>query len=629
VVVDGAAALQLLRIARLVRTGPRDGRETAETVNDRIRDAIAAAIPVERAREHSLRLAQALESAPDADVEAVAIQLVGAGEAQRAVPFAEQGADRAIAKFAFDRAVQLLTLACAGAEKGSEESRRLRARLAEALSWAGRGGEAAREYLALAEHERGRRRIDLERAAAEQLLASGRIDEGARVLHRVLTAIGTKAPTSAPALLFWLIVYQVRLAIMGVRFAPRAASAVRLEDRARIEAMYAVALGFAIVDVLLGAYMQARFLLLALRAGDSEQIMRAASLEAAQRASAGGAESRRERALVDVARRLAADGGNAESQAFVDGTRGMALFLRGRWREAQEALDASNARLPANRNQWNANAVLFGIRSLYFAGEIRELARRQARVVGVALDRGDLYTAVNLAATTTMTVHLAADDPEGARREAHAGMAQWSQTGFLVQHFQAMAFEPDVDLYLGDGAAAYRRLMRDYPALKRSLLLRVQFVRGIFHYTRGRCAVAAAGAEPGQRDARIAEARRAARQLDREHMPWTTALAAIVRAAAENAASRREPAIAALRDAIAASEAAGMAMHAAAARCRLGELLGGEEGNALARSAAHAIAAEGIRNVPRWVAIYLPGSWGRVSSDSHGAEARARPVTAT
>ena len=608
-IADGNEVLQVLRAGRFVRAGLRDGRETAETVNDRVRDAIAGAIPVERAREHSARLARALESAPDVDVEAVAIQLVGAGEAQRAGPYAERGADRAIAKFAFDRAVQLLTIACEGAEAGSDESVRLRARLAEALSWAGRGAAAAREYLDLAERAGGARRIELERVAAEQLLASGRIDEGAEVLHRVLDAIGEHAPGSTFALLFWLALYQIRLAFMGVRFSPRAASAVRPDDRARIEAMYAVAIGFAIVDVLLGACMQARFLLLSLRLGDSEQIMRASALEAAQLASSGGAQSRRERALLDVSQRLAADSGSVEAQAFVDGTRGVALFLRGRWKEARATLDASAAKVPTNRNHWHTNAVLFSVRSLYFEGEIRELARRQARIVGDALDRGDLYTAVNLAATTTMTIHLAADDPEGARREAHAGMAQWSQTGFLVQHFQAMAFEPDVDLYLGDGAAAYRRLMRDYRALQGSLLLRVQFVRGIFFYTRGRCAIAAGDAKTERRDARIAEARAAARSLERERMPWTSALAAIVRAAADNAAGRRAPAIAALRTAVQASEAAGMAMHAAAARCRLGQLLGGDEGDALARGAAQAIAAEGIRNVSRWVAIYLPGQW--------------------
>jgi eukaryotic-like serine/threonine-protein kinase len=630
-IADGNDALQRLRAGRFVRAGLRDGREIAETVNDRIRDAIVSGISGDRVREHSVRLALALEAAPDADVEAVAIQLAGAGEAERAVPYAERGAERAIAKFAFDRAVQLLELACEGVPAESAERQRLRGRLAEALAWAGRGAAAAREYLALAEREPGARRVELERAAAEQLLASGRIDEGAQVLHRVLTAIGMRAPDSTLALLFWLVVYQVRLAVMGVRFAPRSAAEVRPGDRARIEAMYAVAMGFAVVDVLLGACMQARFLLLSMRVGDSEQIMRAAALEAAQLASSGGSQGRRERALIDVARRLAAESGSVEAEAFVEGTRGVALFLRGRWKEARVALDESNGKLPASRNHWHTNAVLFSVRSLYFSGEIRELARRQARIVADARDRGDLYTAVNLAATTTMTIHLAADDPEGARREAHDGMAQWSQTGFLVQHFQAMAFEPDIDLYLGDGPAAYERLMRDRRALKQSLLLRVQFIRGIFHYTRGRCAIAAAGVQPERKDALIAEARTAQRRLENERMPWTSALAAIVRAGVENATGARAATIAALREAIEASEGAGMAMHAEAARFRLGGRLGGSEGSALQQAAVEAIAAEGVRDVPRWVAIYFPGAWPGSGGEgaSQGADARARPVTVT
>ncbi len=615
----GEDALQLLQAGRFVRVGLRDGRDVAETVQDRIRDAILSRVAPEKARAHSVRLARALEVTPDADVEAVALQLVGAGEKARAAPYAERGADRAIAKLAFDRAVQLLRLAWEGAPPGSSEARRLLGRLAEALAWAGRGEQAARAYLELAETERGTRRVELERTASEQLLASGRIDEGAKVLHRVLEAIGAPAPSSVFSLLFWLLVYRARLAVMGERFEPRAAGTVRAEDRARIDAMWVVALGFAAVDVLLGACMQARFLLLSLGAGDTEQVLRATALEAVQLATAGGAPGRRERALLDAAQRLAAASGSVESQAFVEGTRGIALFLRGRWREAREALDASHAGLQS-RGQWHSNSVLFSVRSLYFSGDIKQLARRQGRIAADAYDRGDLYTLVNFAATTTVAIHLAADDPDGARRELREGMAQWSQTGFLVQHFQAMAFDPDIDLYMGDGAAAYDRLMRDRRALEKSHLLRVQFIRGIFHSTLGRSAVAAIAARPSRRDALLAEARRAARRLEREGMPWTSALAALVRAALanEDAAGgetrRRGATVAALHDAVAKAEAAGMAMHAAAARHRLGQVLRSEEGEALGRAARSAIAAEGVRDVERWVAIYLPGAW-KAASD--------------
>ncbi len=81
---------------------------------------------------------------------------------------------------------------------------------------------------------------------------------------------------------------------------------------------------------------------------------------------------------------------------------GVALFLRGRWKEARETLDASSAKAPGIRSQWHSNAVLFAVRSLYFSGEIRELVRRQARLLADAQDRGDLYTLVNCAATTTI-----------------------------------------------------------------------------------------------------------------------------------------------------------------------------------------------------------------------------------
>ena len=55
------------------------------------------------------------------------------------------------------------------------------------------GGRAA--YLEAARRRRSAAtRVRLERAAAEQLLTSGRIDEGAAVLRRVLVAAGTRAP---------------------------------------------------------------------------------------------------------------------------------------------------------------------------------------------------------------------------------------------------------------------------------------------------------------------------------------------------------------------------------------------------------------------------------------------------
>jgi hypothetical protein len=602
-------ALELLRSRRFVRAGMRSGHEVVEISHDRVRDAIVSKLSGDLVRGHHLGFATLLESNPSADPEAVAVHLIGAGEKERAAPYALRAAEEAVTKLAFDRAAQLFRLALEGTPPSSPEARSVSVRLAEAIGWAGRGAEAARVYLDAAGKAPGLERVALERAAAEQLLASGRIDEGADVLRRVLSAIGVRAPRSPLSALFWLAMYRLWLGVIGLRFKERESDDVRQEDRVRIDAMYAVAIGFAVVDVLLAACMQARHLILALRKGDRYQVLRAASLEVSQLASVGGREGKRERALVEVARRLAAGTGNLEAEAFHEGSLGVALFLRGRWKEARTTLAASATKLSHGHAHWQSNGHLFSIRSHYFSGEIKELARRQGPLYAEAQDRGDLYTTVNFDATTTITAHLAADDPEGARNRLRQGMAQWSQTRFFVQQWQAMAFEPDIDLYVGDGAAAYDRLKRDLPALRRSLLLNVQFIRSITLYARGRCAVASVDARPGRRRARLAEARRMARRLERERMTWTAPLAALVKAAIQNAEGDRAGAVLALRAAIQHAEAANMSMHATAARHRLGELLGGEDGRLLATTAVEAMVQQGIRNPERWLAIYLPGSW--------------------
>ena len=304
-------AIGLIRARRFVRTGIRGGIETVEMIHDRIREMIVAKLSPRIVREHHRELAGVLEASPDADPEAIATHLIGAGERERAAVHAERAAEKAASQLAFDRAVSLyrLTLDTLGpaspassrstpaSSRSTQDVHRLRLRLAELLEWAGRGAESAKVYLEEAQRAPAPARVNLERAAAEQLLTSGRIDEGAEVLHRVLDSLGMKAPRSAASALFWLVVYRLVLLVVGLRFTDRDPKDVRPEDRVRIDALYSVALGFVLVDVILGACMQARHLLYALRAGDSFQVMRAVGLEATNLASAGGRESRRERKL--------------------------------------------------------------------------------------------------------------------------------------------------------------------------------------------------------------------------------------------------------------------------------------------------------------------------------------------
>jgi len=599
------------RAQGFVRTGMRGGHEVLEMSHDRIREAVVARLSEPEMRTNHGRLARVLEATPGADAEAVALHLLGAGEIERGARFAEKAAEQAAEKLAFDQAASLFRRTLDNLVASSADARRLGTRLGQVLELAGRGAEAARVYLEAASGAKGLQRIELERAAAEQLLTCGRIDEGSAMLHRVLAAAGMRAPGSALRAVIALIFYRLRLLWMGWTLHDRDPEDVRREDRVRVDTLYAVAIGFGLIDILLGACMQARHMVLALRAGDRTQVLRAASIESSQFANRGGPVGKRERALLENIQRLLARTEASEAHAFFEGNRGVGAFLRGRWKEAVTLLDAAFEKYPNNRGGWHSNANLFAVYALSYMGRLNEAKVRQVRLLDEALRRGDLYTPVNLRTAVMKALLLAADDPEGARRDVRDAIGKWSHERYLVQHWQAMRSEADIDIYVGDGARAYERIERDARALKESFLYRNQFVRAMTADLRGRCAVAAIQVAPGTRAARLAEARRMVRQLRRERMPYATALGSLLAAVTANAAGDRVAAAAGLREAIGLLEAVDMALFAAAGRCKLGLLVEGEEGRQLVREGEEAMKAEGVRDCGRFATVYLPGSWGR------------------
>jgi serine/threonine protein kinase/tetratricopeptide (TPR) repeat protein len=607
-------AIAAARARRFLRTGLRDGREIVEVTHDRFRETIVEQLTAGTLRDHHGRLARALEGAPGADAEAISRHLFGAGEDARAAVYAERAAEGAIAKLAFDQAARLLRMALDTATGSAEETRRLRARLATVLEWSGRGEEAARTYLEAAEGAPPLQRAELERAASIELLASGRMVEGAAVLHRVLNAVGLSAPGSVLAAVFWLIVYRVRLAfasIAGFRFAPHPPDAISRLQRARVDSVFSAAIGFAFSNVILGTCMAARSLLLARRFGDRFQVMRAALLEASQHAGVGGKPAKLERTLVDFAQKLAVEEGTLPALGFYDGNLGVSVYLRGEWKRALEVLDRStlHAGIHDHSAGWQSTAKVFACWALNFRGDYRELAKRHAALVADAEQRGDMLTSVQLRDGSLAILWLIADDPDGARRNVEQAMSLWPNDRYLLQHWHRLYGEAEIELYVGDGAKAYARVDRDTGPLKKSLLLAVQHMRAQTAFLRGRCAIASLQAEPSMRDRRLAEARSIARRLQREGMGWTAPFAAILRAAIANAEGDRAGAIDALRSAIALATTANMDGYAIAARYQLGTLLEGDDGAALVADAEKAMSERGIRVPARFAATLVPGRW--------------------
>jgi eukaryotic-like serine/threonine-protein kinase len=597
-----------LRTRRFVRAGLREGVEIVEASHDRIRETIVAQLPPAVAREAHKQLARVLEATPDADPEAIASHLLGGGDEGRAAVYAERAAEQAIAKLAFAQAARLFELTLATVGPSSPEAHRLARRTAEACEWAGHAEKAARHYLKAAEGAPALERIDLERLAAAQLIAAGRIDESAEVSRRVLTAVGRKVPDSVLATMFAVIFYRIVSAfLLGNKLDD--AKKLSPEDHVRLEALHAIGRGLAVVDPVSATYVKTRNFVDALRSGSRVHVVRAAAAEASSHASRGGAAGKREKALFAMARSLSENGRDHAGYALYQITYGICQYLRGEWHASRELLDEACARLEAVR-RWQANANVYAVYALANLGDLREVKLRTTRLLADAERRGDLYTAVNLRASHPMGAWLAADDVETARRHIRESMAQWSKTRFLVQHWQSMVWESEVALYEGEGARAWDRLARDARPLRRSRLLSVQLMRAFTYFSRGRSAVASLEMLGGaERAKRLGEAVRAQRELAKEAMPWTSVLASLLAAAVAKAAGDVAAAERALRESIERAKATGMALHGAVARHQLGSLVGGEAGSAIVLEAAEAMKTLGVRVPERYAAMLLPGSW--------------------
>ena len=313
---DERAALAVLRSGRLIRsagtsTGQAAEREVIETYHDRVRETLVAHLTPEARVDCHERLALALLDSGETDPETLAVHFQGANQPERAAAYFARGADQAAETLAFDRAAKLYRLALemqpGAGDRSQEDRRRLRTKLGDALADAGRGAEAAREYLAARPGAAVAEALELERRAAMQFLISGHVDEGIAVLRSVLHAVGMTLPSSPRSALRSLILSRLRLRLRlgGIGFRERDPGAVSPEELSRIDICWAAVAGLSLVAPLPAAVFQTRNLLLSLRAGEPYRVARALAMQAFHTASAGGPSRQRTLRFLQAADTLA------------------------------------------------------------------------------------------------------------------------------------------------------------------------------------------------------------------------------------------------------------------------------------------------------------------------------------
>jgi eukaryotic-like serine/threonine-protein kinase len=587
-----ATAAAQLRAARLCRTSGALPSDLIEPYHDRVRETVVAALDGERRRGAHQRLALALERADGADAERIAAHFREAGEPWRARRYFLAAATQARHALAFDRAARLYRLALELTPGTSQ----LHASLGDALAQAGRGAEAADAFVAAAALAAPDEATELQRLAADQLLRSGRIDEGLAILRVVIAAVGLQLPSSPRRALVSLLAARARVRLRGIVFAERKASDLPPGELLRIDLCWSAAVGLGMVDNICGSGFQALNLLLSLRAGEPLRIARALGFEACFSANGGVPARKRTERLCAAAEALAERTGDAYALAWAAAGRAAAAVLEGRFCDAPSAIALAESRFRdlAGTNWERTSLSRIHITTLVARGRFAELQERVPTELADALERGDLFTAVNMRTGLANLAWLAADDSAGARRVVAEAMASWSQSGFFMQHYFELLASSQIDLYEGDGRRALGRIHEAWPALRRSQLLRVEYIRCLMLHLRGRAAIAAGALD---------EAAGAARRLEAvgDH---ARGRALLLRAAIAEQQGDRAGALKALRTARARFDATDQRGYLFGAHHVEARLVGD---GALAAATDAYFAAERVRRPASFVRMMVPG----------------------
>jgi tetratricopeptide (TPR) repeat protein len=618
-------ALTMLRDARLVRStyaattsngeAPPSSRTGAEPdllepLHDRIRARVLAQLAPDALADLHLRLANAIEAAFPEDAERLTSHFRAAGARWKAGHYAAIAAAAAARSLAFDRAATLYRAALEVMPEHTEDRRSARIALADALAHAGRGADAAAEYLVAAEGLAVTDMLALHRLAARHLLQSGHIDEGLAVITTVLRALDLELPSTAQGALWSLVARRAWLSIRGHGWRERHEEDCDPEALAKVDALWSVSTGLSLVDTIRAADFNARHMLAALELGEPSRMVQALAGEAWFSATAGGAQARRASRWVERTRTAATKLGTPHARALTLASEGYEAFAGGKWELARKSFDdaAFVFREQCPEAAWElATVQILGLQALVQLGRFGELDALMPRLLEDAHARGDRFGETTMRVGPASIMWLVHDEPDSGRRDVDEAMNRWSQAGFHLQHWYALMSRVSFDLYERRGLEAYRRLDAEWRRMTDAKLSRIERVRIESHFARGRAALVAC-TEPGaSTDALVAAAERDARALLEIDGDCPHGYAHLLRAGArfrrrDVASARTE-----LDEALACFERSGMDFLVAIVQRRRSRMLGGAEGKALLDASTAWMEAHGVQRPRRLAAAFAAG----------------------
>jgi hypothetical protein len=590
----------------LLREGEARGArpETLETYHDRVRETLLTALEPDGLRTRHRQLAEALSARPTADPEALLRHFLGAGDEASAAQHAQRAAEQAAAALAFERAAELYQTAVHLRGDRDDDWPLLAARAA-ALGAAGRGATAGGIYEDAARCA-ARQAIDAETvaslatSAAEQYLYAGLLQDGLRILRRVMHELDVPIPATPRAALRSAAGLRFRFFLRGSRAEPRASGLATRRELLRLDAMWKAARGTAMLDHTLGDVLALRHLLGALELGEPSRMVRALCMEAASEATVGGRWlRRRSQRLIESAGRLAQTTGEAYDEGVVLVHRAATALLAARFADcvahAREAEAVFRQRCTGVAYELNI-VHSFHCGALALLGRLKELDALTSTYLDEAQLRGDRYALAFFRSGDLVLLPLASGDADRALRQVDESLAGIPDDHFNSFHFYHLLGAVRVELYRGAGRDAWQRVAAAWPAVRAAGFLQLESLGTVLHYLYGCAALGAASSDPATPPSRqlVRAVERAERFLRRVTIPTGAPLGAVLRAGLHGLRRDRATQLETIGEAIAGCEAAGMALHREALRLQRAQLEGASDAETGRAAALGWMAAEGV-----------------------------------
>ena len=481
---------------------------------------------------------------------------------------------------------------------------------ADALSRAGSVHEAAHAYQDVARSLDGEAAMRARFQAMLSLIRGLDLEGSKTMMREASREAGIELPLSTAAALRSIVWGRLALRLRPPQLHRlRPAHQIPKPVRLRLEMMRQTAECLTYTGGMTFLAVHIRYLRDAARAGDPVHLSWALANEVTFRGYLAHRHGGTLEALIAKATKAAEASGTDSSRAYVQLSQAaVQFFRRERLRDTADeilALAAVFDRYP--EFSWNADVQRTIATDAYvLSGAFGILGQILPSMLERAKDTGNEFLHDRALLRNGVVLHLAHDRPELAR----SALLDARPPDTATPSFHTWLFDirkAEIDAYEDDWVGASEHLFAMKRRYRGTLLLAPPVISNILWFRTAWSRTVAAALRPEQRDEALRHVRTLIARIDRQRPAfprWAAGQLALLRALVAAVEARRDDSIAHLRDAIPHFDHVQSPAHSMPIRLQLGQLLGGNEGQALQSTAHTWMKEEGVvdhQRFARWV----------------------------